>query len=355
MLDKHDFALVLWKTVSYCPEYQSVTVGFETQDVERKTIAIMRILRDSPEPLGARVIAQSLKDHGVELGERAVRYHLKLMDERGFTESMGRDGRLITQLGLEELESALVSDKVGFVASKIELLAYQTDFDIDKHRGKVPVNVSFFPEKQFKKAIEIMKGVFQAGICVSALVAVARQGEKLGGIIVPQGKIGLATVCSVIINGALLKAGIPMDSKFGGILQIKNHKPLRFVELIQYSGSSLDPSEIYIASKMTSVGKVARKGEGRILANFREIPAICRPGAEKVVAGLKEADLGGVLVMGEVSKSVCEVPVELNKVGMILTGGLNSVAAAVESGIEVENHAMSTVMEYQDLIKFWEL
>jgi len=330
-------------------------VGFETQDVERKTIAIMRILRDSPEPLGARVIAQSLKDYGVELGERAVRYHLKLMDERGFTESMGRDGRLITQLGREELESALVSDKVGFVASRIELLAYQTDFDIDKRQGKVPVNISFFPEKQFKKAIEIMKGVFQAGICVSDLVTLARQGEKLGGIIVPQGKIGLATVCSVIINGALLKAGIPMDSKFGGILQIKNHKPLRFVELIQYSGSSLDPSEIFIASKMTSVGQVARKGEGRILANFREIPAICQPGAEKVVAGLKEADLGGVLMMGEVSKSVCEVPVELNKVGMILTGGLNPLAAAVESGIQVENHAMSTVMEYQDLVKFWEL
>jgi len=330
-------------------------VGFETQDVERKTIAIMRILRDSPEPLGARVIAQSLKNHGVELGERAVRYHLKLMDERGFTESEGRDGRLITQLGREELESALVSDKVGFVASRIELLAYQTDFDIDKRQGKVPVNVSFFPEKQFKKAIETMKRVFQAGICVSDLVTLARQGEKLGGIIVPQGKIGLATVCSVIINGALLKAGIPMDSKFGGILQIKNHKPLRFVELIQYSGSSLDPSEIYITSKMTSVGQAARKGEGRILANFREIPAICQPGAEKVVAVLKEADLGGVLMMGEVSKSVCEVPVELNKVGMVLTGGLNSVAAAVESGIQVENHAMGTVMEYQDLVKFREL
>jgi repressor of nif and glnA expression len=337
------------------PRIQSVTMGFETQDVERKTIAIMRILRDSPEPLGARVIAQSLKNHGVELGERAVRYHLKLMDERGFTESMGRDGRLITQLGREELESALVRDKVGFVASRIELLAYQTDFDIDKRQGKVPVNVSFFPEKQFKKAIEIMKRVFQAGICVSDLVTLARQGEKLGGIIVPQGKIGLATVCSVIINGALLKAGIPMDSKFGGILQIKNHKPLRFVELIQYSGSSLDPSEIYIASKMTSVGQVARKGEGRILANFREIPAICQPGAEKVVAVLKEAGLGGVLMIGEVSKSVCEVPVELNKVGMILTGGLNSVAAAVESGIEVENHAMGTVMEYQDLVKFRDL
>ncbi|HEY4711377.1 MAG TPA: NrpR regulatory domain-containing protein [Dehalococcoidia bacterium] len=330
-------------------------MGFETQDVERKTTAILRILGQFSEPVGARIISHKLKDHGIELSERAVRYHLKLMDERGFTESVGRDGRLITQLGLEELESALVSDKVGFVASKIELLAYQTEFDLDKCQGKVPVNISFFPERQFKKAIEAMKGAFQAGICVSELIAVARYGEKLGGIIMPQGKIGLATVCSVIINGALLKAGIPTDSKFGGILQIKNHKPVRFVELIQYSGSSLDPSEIFITSKMTSVGQVARKGEGRILANFREIPAICQPIAEKVVARLKEANLGGVLVIGEVSKSVCEVPVELNKVGMILLGGLNPVAAAVESGIEIENRAMSAIMEYKDLIKFWEL
>jgi repressor of nif and glnA expression len=355
MLDKHDFALVLWKTVSYYPEYWRVTMGFETQDVERKTTAILRILGQSSEPVGARIISHKLKKQGIELSERAVRYHLKLMDERGFTQSVGRDGRLITQLGREELESALVSDKVGFVASKIELLAYQTEFDLHKHQGKVPVNISFFPERQFKKAIEAMKGAFQAGICISELVAVARQGEKLGGIIMPQGKIGLATVCSIIVNGALLKAGVPMDSKFGGILQIKNHKPLRFVELIQYSGSSLDPSEIYITSRMTSVGQVAREGQGRILANFREIPAICQPIAEKVAAGLKAANLNGLLMMGEVSKPLCEVPVEVNKVGMILTGGLNPVAAAVESGIEVENRAMSAIMEYKDLIKFWEL
>ena len=329
-------------------------MGFETQDVERKTVAIMRVLRDSLKPVGARVIAQSLKDQGIELGERAVRYHLMLMDERGFTESVGRDGRLITQLGREELESALVGDKVGFVASKIDLLAYQTDFNIAKCQGKIPVNISFFPDRQFKKAIEAMKGAFRAGVCVSELIAIGRRGEKLGDIVVPQGKIGLATVCSIMINGALLKAGIPMDSKFGGILQIKNHKPLRFVELIQYSGSSLDPSEIYITSRMTSVNQVVREGQGRILANFREIPVVCQPVAEKVVAELKTANLNGVLTMGEVSKSVCGVPVEVNKVGMILTGGLNPVAAAVESGIEVENRAMTAIIEYRDLIKFWE-
>jgi repressor of nif and glnA expression len=47
--------------------------------------------------------------------------------------------------------------------------------------------------------------------------------------------------------------------------------------------------------------------------------------------------------------------VELNRVGMILIGGLNPVAAVVESGIEVENRAMSTVMDYQEMIRFWDL
>lgn len=327
----------------------------QPQEVERKVVTILRVLSQSSEPLGARVISHRLKDYGIELSERAVRYHLKLMDERGFTKCVGRDGRLITQSGLEELQNALVGDKVGFVASKIELLAYQTDFDIDSRQGKIPVNVSFFPEKQFKRAVETMGKVFQAGICASNLVAMARQGERLGNIVVPQGKVGLATVCGIILNGVLLKAGIPMDSKFGGILQIKSHKPLRFVELIRYSGSSLDPSEIFIASKMTSVGQAAREGEGRILANFREIPALCQPAAEKLIDGLKGAGLGGLIMMGETSKPVCEVPVEVNKLGMLLVGGLNPVAAAVESGIEVENHAMSAIMEYKDLIKFKEV
>lgn len=327
----------------------------QTPEVERKVIAILRVLSRCDEPLGARVISHRLRDYGVELSERAVRYHLKLMDERGFTRNVGRDGRLITELGREELESALVSDKVGFVASKIERLAYLTDFDLKKHQGKVPVNISLFPRRQFPKALEAMKSAFQAGICVSELVAIAEQGERLGEVIVPRGKIGLATVCSIIINGTLLKAGVPMDSRFGGILQMKDRRPWRFVELIHYSGSSLDPSEIFITSRMTSVSRVAREGNGRILANFREIPAMCRPVAEKVAAALKEAGMNALLTMGEVSQPLCGVPVEVNKVGMILIGGLNPVAAAVESGIEVDNQAMSTVLEYRDLVKFGEL
>ncbi|MFC1968239.1 DUF128 domain-containing protein [Chloroflexota bacterium] len=331
-------------------------MGFETQYVERKVISILKVLNDSTEPLGARVVAHRLKDHGVELGERAVRYHLKLMDERGLTQLLGRrDGRVLTDQGIEEVRSALVQDKVGFAISRIELLAFRTNFNYEERRGPIPVNVSLFPEEKFNQALQSMKIAFEEGICVSDLVAVASEGERLGELTVPKGKTGLATVCSIVVNGALFKAGVPMDSRFGGILQIRNHRPLRFVELIHYAGSSLDPSEVFIRARMTSVRETATKGNGKILANFREIPALCRPMAEEIVAKLKEVGLGGLLLMGETSEPVCEIPVELNKIGMVLLGGLNPVAGAEEAGIEAESHAMSTVMEYRDLIKFKEL
>lgn len=331
-------------------------MGFETQDVERKVLSILRVLCESEDSLGARVIAQRLKSHGVELGERAVRYHLKLTDEKGLTRLVGRrDGRVLTDQGREELKSALVKDKIGFAISRIELLAFRTTFDMEKRSGLLPVNVSFYQKKKFSKALQAMRPAFEDGICVSKLIATASEGERLGELIVPEGKVGLATVCSIVINGCLLKAGVPMDSRFGGLLQIRNHQPLRFVEIIHYAGCSLDPTEIFIMAKMTAVGSVVTTGEGNMLANFREIPALCRPVAEQVVTGLKDAGIGGVLVMGETSEPVCEVSVEPNKIGIILIGGLNPVAAAQEAGIEAENRAMSTVMQYRDLVQLDEL
>jgi len=56
---------------------------FETQDVERKIYSILKVLANSAEPAGSIVIARALKELGIDLGERAIRYHLKLMDEQG--------------------------------------------------------------------------------------------------------------------------------------------------------------------------------------------------------------------------------------------------------------------------------
>ncbi len=322
------------------------------QEVERKVIAILKALAEVSEPLGSTAIARRLKKSGIELSERTVRYHLKLLDERGLTRPVGRNGRLITAQGREELRNALVGDKVGFVIAKIELLAFQTNFDWRRRSGVIPVNLSFFPRDKFRRALQLMRPIFQAGLCVSEKVGLAEEGERLGEIVVPEGKVGFATVCSIVINGCLLKAGIPLDSKFGGILQIRNGAPLRFVELIYYSGSSLDPSEAFIRARMTDVRGVVRSGDGKLLANFREIPAQSRPLAEEVIERLRECGFNGVIALGDISEPVCQVPVGLDRVGLVLLGGLTPVAAVQEAGIETENRAMSTMMDYQELVSF---
>jgi repressor of nif and glnA expression len=256
---------------------------------------------------------------------------------------------------MEELKNALAPEQIGFVIERINLLAYQTNFDPGTRTGQVPINTSLFPADRFREALEAMKEAFAGGFCVSDLVAMARAGEKLGDVVIPAGQVGFATMCSAVINGVLLKSGVPMDSKFGGIVEMRNGEPRRFVTIINYAGTSLDPSEAYIRARMTSVRRAAATGTGRILANFREIPAPSRPVVEGIVADLKRSGIGGVLLIGEASEPLCQMPVGLNKIGMVLLGGLNPVAAAEEAGIEAENISESGTIDFRQLVSYNEL
>jgi len=331
-------------------------MGFETQYSERNLITILKVLQESDESIGSRFISRRLLEKGIELSERAVRYHLLHTDEQGLTQLKGRrEGRVITEKGIRELTNAAVKDKIGFAISKIESLSFRTTFDPLYRTGLVPVNVSLFAKERFSEAVQIMKPIFARDLCVSNLVGVAREGQKLGEVTVPTGKVGLATVCSIIINGTLLKAGVPMDSRFGSLLQFHDNQPLRFVEVIRYNGTSIDPSEVFIKAGMTSVIETARTGEGIILANYREIPALCQPTSEKVTDLLKEAGIGGILIVGKTSESVCQMPIEVNRIGMVLKGGLNPVAAVKEAGITSDNRAMSTVIEFNNLVRIDQL
>jgi hypothetical protein len=324
-------------------------------DAEGKLIAILKILSESSEPLGSITIARRLEGEGVFLSERAVRYHLRIADERGYTLPGGRDGRMITPEGRREVKEALASQQLGFVKEKLELLAYQTTFDPEKRTGQLPINTSFVAKDRLKKALSAMKDTFKAGICVSELVATAEAGEHLGTVVVPDGKVGFATVCGAAINGVLLKAGIPSEFRFGGVLEVRNSQPRRFVAIIDYAGTSLDPSEQFIRARMTSVGEAARTGSGKILGNFRTIPAQAREAVEEKLALLKEAGINGVYALGDTSEPLCQIPVALNRVGAVQLGGLNPVAAAVEAGIEIENIAESGLVDFDQLKSFWQL
>jgi repressor of nif and glnA expression len=314
--------------------------------------SILSILEKYPTVVGSREISRQLTLRGVDITERTVRYYLKILDKKGYTEVFGKEGRKITSVGREELKHSLVSDKIGFVISKIETLSYMTTLDMASMEGDVILNISYFPRKDIGKALRLLKPAFVSPYVMSDRVILAPEGEKIGNVIVPKGMVGLGTICSVTINGIFLKAGIPVTSRFGGIVETANGKPLRFVSLISYDGSSLDPLEVFIKSKMTAVSKATAGGRGRILASFREIPVVCLDKAKKLARTLEDRGIRGILLIGSPNKPLLEVPVGIDRAGIVIVGGLNPVAVLEEHGIATESKAMSTLFEYSHLVPF---
>ncbi len=320
--------------------------------MNKTMFSILTVLDKQSDIIGSKEISKHLKLHGVDLTERTVRYHLKILDERGLTKVFGKAGRRITQKGSEELLQSHVSEKVGFVISRMETLSYMTSFDIDKQEGDIILNVSYIHEKNLKDALNVMKPVYKSSYIMSERLVIAGEGERIGDVIVPEGMTGLGTVCSVTINGIFLKAGIPLASKFGGVLQIEDSVPSRFTALISYEGSSLDPLEIFIRSKMTNVVHAVKNHSGRILASFREVPVVGVEEANNIADKMADKGIGGILHIGNPNQPLLEMPVGMDKAGMVVVGGLNPVAALEEAGIPTESKAMSTLYEYSKLISF---
>lgn len=320
--------------------------------MNKTMIAILKVLDKCNDIVGSREISRKLKIYGIDITERTVRYHLRILDERGYTEVFGKEGRRITEKGRMELEHSLVSEKVGFVISKIESLSYLTTLNLETMKGDVILNISYFPENRFKDAMKILKPIFSSPYVMSNRIIIAKEGDRIGDIIIPKNKIGIGTVCSVTINGIFLKAGIPVLSRFGGVVEINEGRLMRFVSLISYDGSSLDPLEIFIRGKMTDVIGAVKKKSGKILASFREIPVVCMDEAKRLSEKMKDKGIGGILLIGSPNKPLLEVPVGVDKVGIVIVGGLNPIAAIEESGIQTESKAMSTLYPYCNLKKF---
>ncbi len=322
---------------------------------DKKIVSILRILQESNKPTGSTLIAVKLQELGFDLSERTVRYYLQKMDEEGFSQNLGKKGRLITNKGINEIKSAFVFDKVGFIASKIDTLAYQMDFSLQKANGSIILNLTTFRNHYLYKAYEQIISVFNADLGMGKYLTITYPGAAIGNIHVDPDKVAIGTVCSVTINGIFLKKGIYTSSRFGGVLEIANGQPLRFTEIIKYNGSTVDPLEIFIKGGMTSIKNAAFTGNGRIGASFREFPSIALRKVEKIKKRLDELRLGGILMIGKPGQPLLDIPVPDGRVGMIVAGGLNPIAAVEESGIPTENTALKLLYDFEKMIPYAEV
>ncbi len=318
-------------------------------------VSILNILHKAEKTLGGTRISKRLEEFGFDLSQRTVRYYLQKMDQDGLTQNLGKRGRKITLKGEEELKSSFVIEKVGFVASKIDTLTYLMSFSLKKLRGDVILNISAIEREYLTKALQQIQLVLRAGLGMGRFVVLGFPGTKMGNVSIEGDRVAIGTVCSVTINGILLKEGIHTTSRFGGLLELIKGRPFRFTEIINYDGSSIDPLEIFIKGGMTSVRHATITGDGKIGASFREVPSIAITKVEKIRKKLNEIGLGGILMIGKPGRPLLDIPVSEGRAGMIVSGGLNPLAAVEESGIATENIAMKGLFQFDQLVPYWEL
>lgn len=326
-----------------------------TEKTEKKELAILRLLQKANGPLSGTRLLENLQAMGHEVSERTVRHYLLDLDRRGLTRNLGKKGRVITELGQLELGTARVFDKVGFLTAKIDQLTYRMSFDLSKKSGTVITNISFIPMEILGRVAPMICKVYAAGYSMGRLMALYGPGERIEDLVVPENMVGLGTVCSITLNGVLLAHGIPTHSSFGGLLELRDRKPSRFVEIIKYDGTSLDPLEVFIRSGMTDYLGAIESGYGRIGVGFREMPADSRDGVIALIDELEKAGLGGILTVGWPGQPLLEIPVIEGRVGVVVIGGLNPVAVLEETGIRIQSKALAGMVEYESLFPYQEM
>lgn len=318
----------------------------KTHMSQRRLVEILRVIESASMPVGARAISDILCSRGYDLGERAVRYNLKILDELGFTKKKGYSGRVITPLGSRELSDALIDDRIGFVNTRIEEYMYKSSFDPQSGLGQVIANTSIVDKTDSDEVINMLIRAFDEGYTISSRALIVDEGDMLSSQEVPAGYLGLATVCSITMDGILMKKGIPVLTSFAGLAEIREKQPYGFTDLIAYAGSSLDPVKVFMGRKVTSVANAIYRGSGRVLANVREVPVAAAKNALDLLDASRSAGFGGLINIGDPSEPILGCPVAAGKMGIAFYAGVNGAVAAEEVGARIKSLPISTLVDY---------
>ena len=196
--------------------------------------------------------------------------------------------------------------------------------------------------------MEIIKNIFNQGIAVSPYIKITNSSPSENY----ENQMEMETICGTTIDGMLLKAGIPVVPKYGGLVEIEDCAPKAFTELIAYKKTSMTPLEAFTDQEMTSVLGVIKEGNGDIPANFRLIPANAREEAVKLFDNLRKIGVSGLLKIGNPGEPVLGIPVDKDMVGIAVIGGISPLCAAKEAGYEVNIKMAESMVEFSEMESF---
>jgi len=246
-------------------------------------------------------------------------------------------------------EITMMTLPLKFVNHNIEDYAIQVTFDPVAGEGTVVYNLSLIKNEDLDFAIATLKDAHKTGVSVSGLVKFFSSGEKVADYTVPKGCTAICTMCSITFDGLLIRRGVPVNPIGGGVVEIENRTPIRFTHIILYEHTTIDPLQVLISQKTTSITNVMRRGSGNILANIREFHMEAEPLVGTVLDELASSSYTGILEVGMPNVSLLGVPVSPQFVAIAAVGGTNSMAAIREGGRWIQTHAMKGLMDIRQM------
>ncbi|MCA1915829.1 DUF128 domain-containing protein [Methanospirillum hungatei] len=296
---------------------------------EHKYIEILRILKEHQEPMGAKRLSEMLAERGYVMTDRAVQYYLRYLDTRGFTEKVGNQGRILTPSGIMETDRALVDDRIGFVISKLERLAFRSTFDPATSTGDVAYNLTIVPDEILEPVTQMFDKVRDAGCSFFSGYSVIDRDPR-----VPSGHTGILTVCSITMDGVFQHNGIPVKVAYGGTILIEDTKPVRFMNIIGYQGSTVDSLQLFLGAGLTSINQYINTGSGILLANVRQIPGAAEERGQMLIQEMQTCGFRFPLMMGK--GRIFNLLTDPHRISLVSYSGMNSIGAAVEAGYKLK-------------------
>ncbi|MHC1631062.1 MAG: DUF128 domain-containing protein [Methanotrichaceae archaeon] len=232
-----------------------------------------------------------------------------------------------------------------FSLGRIENLMQKVSFDPKRQKGRIVTNTSVVSLKMLDATLRIFRDVIESGLSVSPFVKVGSETNQAR----------IQTACSITIDGVLMKSGVPIRPKGGGVIEVVDREPVRFTDILMYRATTIDPIDVLISQELTCVSSMMQTGSGRILGNLQEAPMLARKRIEDMLEILVESEFSGVLELGEPNMDVLGISVERDHLGIALVGGTNIVAAAIEQGIKIENESISGLTDVREMKHIEEL
>lgn len=323
---------------------------FADEKYAATVIEILRILYFSEGLQSSGHIRKQLEERGYHLDSRTIRYHLSNMETENLITRKGNRGAHLTEKGINEAKMLFVFDRIGTSSFETEKLSSYYSYDLLKSKGRIVVNCLLLEKDKLEKALKELKQAVEVNICVSSLIGIAKEPEKLWNCNISKDYVALVCVSSRNYDIALQKMGIYVETSATGLYRLENFTACGFTEIISHTGTTLSPGEILIRGKYTSVSKLVETGNGLATAAIKIFPSFLYKELQNALKKLTPSIFSGLISHGGIiSPSYRISSKDRNKGYMIIYGGANLFAPLIEKGIATNLSIASSLFDVEKM------